>query len=166
MNSTQKIALVTGAGSGIGRRTALALLEAGYSVALAGRRVEALEETVQHAGTADSKTLVAPTDVRDQASVQATFAKIKKTFGRLDLLFNNAGIGVRGVNLEDLTYEQWRSVVDTNLTGTFLCVKHAVAKYMMKAKAGRIINLGSVAGMVGKDRRVYEGTQMGGFTMD
>ena len=112
MSSVQKIALVTGAGSGIGRRTTLALLKAGYSVVLAGRRVEALEATVEEAGVATSRTMVAPTDVTDQASVRATFNKIKEIFGRLDLLFNNAGINAPGVNLEDLTYEQWRSVVD------------------------------------------------------
>jgi NAD(P)-dependent dehydrogenase (short-subunit alcohol dehydrogenase family) len=149
MSSIQKIALVTGAGSGIGRRTALALLKAGYSVVLAGRRVEALEETAGEAGAAASRTMVAPTDVADPASVRATFDKIQKAFGRLDLLFNNAGIGAPGVNLEDLTYEQWRSVVDTNLTGTFLCTQEAFK--IMKSqtpRGGRIINNGSVSAHV------------------
>lgn len=149
MSSNQKIALVTGAGSGIGKQTALALLKAGYSVALAGRRVEALEATAKEAGVDASRILVAPTDVTDPASVKATFAKIKKTFGRLDLLFNNAGIGSPRANLEDLTYEQWKSVVDTNLTGPFLCTQEAF-KIMkdQKPRGGRIINNASVSAQV------------------
>jgi NAD(P)-dependent dehydrogenase (short-subunit alcohol dehydrogenase family) len=149
MSSVQKIALVTGAGSGIGRRTALALLKAGYTVVLAGRRVEALQATVREAGAAASQTMVAPTDIADPASVGATFEKIRKAHGRLDLLFNNAGINTPGVNLEDLTYEQWRSVVDTNLTGTFLCTQEAFR--IMKSqtpRGGRIINNGSVSAHV------------------
>lgn len=149
MSSTTKVAIVTGGGSGIGRHTALALLEEGYSVALAGRRVEALEETANLAGPRSSSALVVPTDVTDPASVQALFAKTKEAFGRLDLLFNNAGIGAPRVPLEDLTYEEWKAVVDTNLTGSFLCTQEAFK--IMKAQqpmGGRIINNGSVSAHV------------------
>ena len=124
MRSPSKIAIVTGAGSGIGKRTSLALLHEGYSVVLAGRRVEALETTAREA-SAGSRALVVRTDVTDIASVRALFAKTQETFGRLDLLFNNAGIGAPPIPLEDLTYEQWKLVVDTNLTGTFLCTQEA-----------------------------------------
>ena len=146
MSSTTKVAIVTGGGSGIGRHTAFALLKEGYSVALAGRRVEALEETAREAGPDSSRALVVPTDVTDPASVQALFAKTKEAFGRLNLLFNNAGIGAPRVPLEDLTYEQWKAVVDTNLTGSFLCTQEAFK--LMKAQqpmGGRIINNGSVS---------------------
>ena len=120
-----KVAIVTGAGSNIGQRTALALLGEGYSVTLAGRRAEALEDTAAQAGEVRSRTLLVPTDVTDPASIKALFAKTKETFGRLDLLFNNAGVGAPSVPLEDLTYEQWKTVVDTNLTGSFLCTQEA-----------------------------------------
>ena len=120
-----KVAIVTGAGSNIGQRTVLALLGEGYSVTLAGRRAEALEDTAAQAGEARSRTLLVPTDVTDPASIKALFAKTKETFGRLDLLFNNAGVGAPSVPLEDLTYEQWKTVVDTNLTGSFLCTQEA-----------------------------------------
>jgi hypothetical protein len=125
MNVTGRIALVTGAGSGIGKRTALLLWEAGYSVVLAGRRVEPLEQTVQEAGVPDSRALVMPTDVSDPAAVSALFAAAMDKFGRLDVLFNNAGLGAPGVPLEELRYEQWRTVLDTCVTGTFLCTQHA-----------------------------------------
>ena len=149
MNSNQKIALVTGAGSGIGRHTALALLKAGYAVALAGRRIETLKATAKAAGVDASRILIVPTDVTDPASIKATFAKVKKTFGRLDVLFNNAGISAPDVNLEDLTYEQWKRVVDTNLTGSFLCTQEAF-KIMkdQKPRGGRIINNASVSAQV------------------
>ena len=149
MSSIRKVALVTGAGSGIGRKTTLALLKAGYSVVLAGRRAEALETTVAEAGADGSRTLVVPADVTDPASVRAAFAEIKRAYGRLDLVFNNAGVGAPGIELEDLTYEQWRSVVDTNLTGTFLCTQEAF-KIMkdQKPRGGRIINNGSVSAHV------------------
>ncbi len=148
MSSFGKIAIVTGAGTGIGRRTTLALLQEGYSVALAGRRMEPLETTAAEAEPSGSKTLVVPTDVTDPASVRALFTKTKETFGRLDVLFNNAGIGAGGP-LEDLTYEKWKSVVDTNLTGTFLCTQEAF-KIMksQKPRGGRIINNGSISAHV------------------
>ncbi len=141
-----KIAIVTGAGSGIGRAVALALVNEGYSVVLAGRRRDALDETSASAGDRRSQTLVVQTDVCDPASVRELFARTKQTFGRLDLLFNNAGIATHGVLLEDLTVEQWKSVVDTNLTGAFLCTQEAFR--IMKGqhpRGGRIINNGSLA---------------------
>ena len=144
-----KVAIVTGAGSNIGQRTVLALLGEGYSVTLAGRRAEALEDTAAQAGEARSRTLLVPTDVTDPDSIKALFAKTKETFGRLDLLFNNAGVGAPSVPLEDLTYEQWKTVVDTNLTGSFLCTQEAFK--IMKdqdPRGGRIINNGSVSAHV------------------
>ena len=147
MSSREKVAIVTGAGTGIGNRTALALLEEGYAVALAGRRAEPLEAAA--AGAAASWTLVAPTDVGDPAAVRALFAKTKERFGRLDLLFNNAGMGGAPVPLEDLTYQQWMAVVDVNLTGAFLCTQEAFR--IMKdqdPRGGRIINNGSISAYV------------------
>ncbi len=141
-----RTAIVTGAGSGIGRQSSLALLNAGWSVVLAGRRLETLEETVGRAGDAGSRALSGPTDVSDLESVQNLFARTKSEFGRLDTLFNNAGIGAPGVLLEDLTIEQWRSVVDINLTGSFLCTQEAFK--LMKSQSpmgGRIINNGSIS---------------------
>ena len=146
MNASGKVAIVTGAGSGIGKCTSLALLRDGYSVALAGRRVEPLETTVTEAGSAGSRSLVVPTDVRDPDSVRILFAKTKETYGRLDLLFNNAGISARPKPLEKLSYEEWKSVVDVNLTGVFLCTQQAFT--LMKnqtPRGGRIINNGSVS---------------------
>lgn len=146
--STTKIAIVTGAGSGIGRAVALALIEAGYAVALAGRRREALEQTAALANAAE-RTLVMPTDVANAASVAALFQATTSRFGRLDLLFNNAGVAAPGVPLEDLTVEQWQSVVDVNLTGAFLCTQEAFR--VMKAqqpRGGRIINNGSISAYV------------------
>ena len=149
MSSLRKVAVVTGGGTGIGKRTALALLQEGYCVVLAGRRVESLETTAKEAGPAGSKALVVPTDVTDPASVRALFAKTKETFGRLDVLFNNAGIAAPALLLEDLSYEQWKSVVDTNLTGAFLCTQEAFK--LMKSqqpRGGRIINNGSISAHV------------------
>ncbi len=142
--AANRVAIVTGAGSGIGRAVALAFLNDGYAVGLAGRRKEALEETAARAKGKPS--LVVPTDVGDPASVRALFAKTKEAFGRLDVLFNNAGMGAPGIPLEDLTYEQWKAVVDANLTGVFLCTQEAFK--IMKAqepRGGRIINNGSIS---------------------
>jgi len=146
MTSSEKTAIVTGAGSGIGKHVALALLREGYSVALAGRRSEPLEATAREGKSSGSRMLVVPTDVSDPAGVKALFDKTKEAFGRLDLLFNNAGVGAPGVPLEDLTYEQWKAVVDTNLTGVFLCTQEAFR--IMKSqqpRGGRIINNGSIS---------------------
>ena len=139
----EKVALITGAGTGIGKAAALALSQEGYAVVLSGRRKDKLEEV---AAQAKSRTLIVPGDVGDVAAVRALFAKTKATFGRLDLLFNNAGIGAPGVPLEDLPYEQWKAVVDTNLTGSFLCTQEAIK--IMKdqmPRGGRIINNGSIS---------------------
>jgi NAD(P)-dependent dehydrogenase (short-subunit alcohol dehydrogenase family) len=146
MDTHDKVAIVTGAGTGIGKAVAMALMQDGYRVALSGRRHELLEQVVKEAGPDGARALIAPTDVRDQASVRALFAKTQEAFGRLDVLFNNAGISAGGVALEDLTYEQWQAVVDTNLTGTFLCTQEAFK--IMKSqnpRGGRIINNGSVS---------------------
>jgi NADP-dependent 3-hydroxy acid dehydrogenase YdfG len=146
MGVSRKIAMVTGAGSGIGRCAAVALAQQGYSVVLAGRRKELLEAAAAEVRQANSQALAVTTDVTDPASVRELFAKTKDAFGRLDLLFNNAGISARGVPLEELTYEQWKSVVDTNLTGAFLCTQEAFK--IMKSqepRGGRIINNGSIS---------------------
>jgi NAD(P)-dependent dehydrogenase (short-subunit alcohol dehydrogenase family) len=146
MSAQNKTAIVTGAGSGIGKAVTLALLKEGYRVALAGRRKDHLEQTVKEAGSASIQALAVPTDVRNPESVRALFAKVKDIFGRLDLLFNNAGVFPPGVPLEDLSVEQWKTAVDTNLTGTFLCTQEAVK--IMKTqvpRGGRIINNGSIS---------------------
>lgn len=146
MSSAEKVAIVTGAGSGIGRSAALALLKDGFSVALAGRRVDALEETVRQAEDAADRTLVVPTDVTDPAAVKNLFAKTVEAFGRLDVLFNNAGKGAPAIPLEDLSIDEWKSVVDLNLTGAFLCTQEAIR--IMKdqtPRGGRIINNGSIS---------------------
>jgi NAD(P)-dependent dehydrogenase (short-subunit alcohol dehydrogenase family) len=146
MGSSSKIAIITGAGSGIGRSVAVTLAHNGYAVVLVGRRKEQLEATAREASDDQSQTLVMPADITDPGSVREIFAKTKHTFGRLDLLFNNAGISGPSSLLEDLTYEQWKSVVDTNLTGSFLCTQEAFK--IMKSqepRGGRIINNGSIA---------------------
>ena len=146
MAALEKVAIVTGGGSGIGRAVSLALFQNGYAVALAGRREERLRATIAEAAVPDSHALAVPTDVSDPASVRALFDMTKETFGRLDLLFNNAGISAPAIPLEDLTHEQWVSVVKVNLTGAFLCTQEAFR--LMKAQnpqGGRIVNNGSIS---------------------
>ena len=145
MRPNGRVAIVTGGGTGIGKHSALALLRDGYSVVIAGRRMELLEETNAEAG-ANAPIQAVRTDVGDPESVRRLFAKTMQAFGRLDVLFNNAGHGAPRVPMEDLTYEEWQRVVDTNLTGTFLCTQEAIK--IMKAQepmGGRIINNGSIA---------------------
>jgi NAD(P)-dependent dehydrogenase (short-subunit alcohol dehydrogenase family) len=145
MAAAGKVAIVTGAGTGIGKTVALALMKEGYAVVLAGRRAALLEETAAEGQAAGGTALAVPTDVADPASVQALFARTREAFGRLDVLFNNAGTNASGL-LEDLPYEQWKAVVDVNLTGTFLCTQAAFR--LMKSQdpmGGRIINNGSMA---------------------
>jgi NAD(P)-dependent dehydrogenase (short-subunit alcohol dehydrogenase family) len=145
VSASARVAIVTGAGTGIGKAASLALLKEGYRVALAGRRRELLEETAAESG-AGERALVVPTDVADPAAVRALFAKTKEAFRRLDVLFNNAGMGAPAVPLEDLTYEKWKQVVDVNLTGLFLCTQEAFR--LMKTqdpRGGRIINNGSIS---------------------
>ena len=147
MSGHNKVAIITGAGSGVGRSVALAFLKDGYRTVLAGRRADALEETIKLAGVEPGRALAVPTDVTDPASVKALFAKTKEAFGRLDVLFNNAGVNAPGgIMLEDLSFEQWQAVVDTNLTGPFLCTQEAFK--LMKdqtPRGGRIINNGSIS---------------------
>ncbi len=146
MADVKKVAIVTGAGSGVGEATALALLAEGYHVSLAGRRKDQLERVAQAAGANTSRALVVPTDVVDAGSIRNLFARTKEAFGRLDLLFNNAGIGAPAIPMEDLTLEQWKAVVDTNLTGCFICTQEAIK--IMKdqtPRGGRIINNGSIS---------------------
>src|SRR5215471_4546964 len=141
-----KVAIITGAGSGIGRATAVAFLHNGYSVALAGRRVDHLNETARLARVDSSHSLIVPTDVANPEAVHSLFMKTKETFGRLDVLFNNAGMGAPAIPLEDLTVEQWQAVVNVNLTGAFLCTQEAFR--IMKSqtpRGGRIINNGSIS---------------------
>ncbi|MEO8676063.1 MAG: SDR family oxidoreductase [Casimicrobiaceae bacterium] len=146
MTTESKVAIVTGAGTGIGKAVASALLAAGYRVALAGRGAEPLQAAIAATGAPASSAIAVPTNVADPASVSALFAKTRDAFGRLDVLFNNAGVGAPPVNLEDLTFEQWKTVVDINLTGVFLCTQEAIR--MMKSQSprgGRIINNGSIS---------------------
>ena len=146
MSSSGKVAIVTGAGTGVGKSAALALLEEGYAVVLAGRRAELLEAVVAEAGTASSRALAVPTDVSVPESVQALFASTKEKFGRLDLLFNNAGVFGPRALLEDITYEDWKAVVDINLTGSFLCTQEAFRLMINQdPQGGRIINNGSIS---------------------
>jgi NAD(P)-dependent dehydrogenase (short-subunit alcohol dehydrogenase family) len=149
MSSVDKIAVVTGGGTGIGRAVALALGREGYSVVVAGRRSELLEATAEQGRTVGARILPVPADVGDPASVAALFSKTREIFGRLDLLFNNAGKSAPPVPLEDLSYEQWTSVIDVNLTGPFLCTQEAFR--IMKSqdpRGGRIINNGSISAHV------------------
>jgi len=149
MATRDKVALVTGAGSGIGKAAALALAEAGYAVVLTGRRKAPLQAVARAAERAGAATLVVPADVGKPASVAALFAKLRKRFGRLDLLFNNAGIAAPAVPLEELAYADWRAVVDTNLTGAFLCTQEAFRLMKrQRPRGGRIINNGSISAHV------------------
>ena len=146
MPSSTKVALITGAGTGIGKATALTLLKNGYHVVLAGRRQSRLEQVIAEAGSVGAQALVVPADVSDPAAVRTLFGRTKEVFGRLDVLFNNAGVGAPGIPLEDLSYEQWKTVVDINLTGVFLCTQEAFK--LMKSqdpRGGRIINNGSIS---------------------
>ena len=142
----ERVAIVTGAGTGIGKHAALALMREGFAVVFAGRRAELIEAAAAEGRASGARALTAQTDVRDPESVKKLFAATRETFGRLDVLFNNAGIGAPAVPLEDLSLERWRSVVDTNLTGAFLCTQEAFR--LMKAqepRGGRIINNGSIS---------------------
>jgi NAD(P)-dependent dehydrogenase (short-subunit alcohol dehydrogenase family) len=144
--STPKIAIVTGAGTGVGRAAALALMKAGYVVALAGRRKDKLEEVAAEGAAGQGRSMVVPADVADPASIKELFAAVTAAHGRLDLLFNNAGIGAPAVPIEELPLDKWRAVVDTNLTGPFVCIQEAFR--IMKAqtpRGGRIINNGSIS---------------------
>ncbi|TCR62081.1 SDR family oxidoreductase [Bosea sp. BK604] len=146
MAGHNKVAIITGAGSGVGRAVAIAFLKDGYKTVLAGRRADALDETIKLSGAPVEQALAVPTDVTKPDSVKALFAACKDKFGRLDVLFNNAGVNAPGVMLEDLSLEQWQAVVDTNLTGPFLCTQEAFK--LMKdqsPRGGRIINNGSIS---------------------
>ena len=162
MNTHNKVAIVTGAGSGIGKAAALALLQDGYRVALAGRRVAPLEQVITESG-AGARALAVSTDVSNPASVQALFDAAVKAFGRVDVLFNNAGVGAPPVPLEDLTLAQWQNVVDINLTGMFLCIQTAFRT--MKAQSprgGRIINNGSISATTPRPNSIaYTATKHG-----
>jgi NAD(P)-dependent dehydrogenase (short-subunit alcohol dehydrogenase family) len=141
-----RVAVVTGAGSGIGRAASLALLHDGYRVVLAGRRLDALQATAAAAGAASERALAVPTDVSDPASVRDLFRRVKESSNRLDVLFNNAGLGSPRVPLEEVTYEQWRAVVGVNLTGMFLCTQEAFRLMRdQRPRGGRIINNGSLS---------------------
>ncbi|MFN8439388.1 MAG: SDR family oxidoreductase [Caldilineaceae bacterium] len=146
MNTPTKVALITGAGTGIGKASALALAKEGYAVVLAGRRPEPLDAVAAEIGSLGAQALAVPTDVGNAASVKALFAKAMDKFGRLDLLFNNAGMGAPGILFEELSFEQWQTVIDVNLTGSFLCTQEAFK--IMKSQTpmgGRIINNGSIS---------------------
>jgi NAD(P)-dependent dehydrogenase (short-subunit alcohol dehydrogenase family) len=146
MAASAKIALVTGAGTGVGRAVAIALAKAGYNLVLAGRRKEMLDKVAAEINAAGAQALAVPTDVSKRESIVSLFATVKSTFGRLDVLFNNAGIGAPAVPLEDLPFETWQNVVATNLTGMFLCTQEAIK--IMKAQSprgGRIVNNGSIS---------------------
>ncbi|MGA7014272.1 MAG: SDR family oxidoreductase, partial [Pseudolabrys sp.] len=146
MAASAKIALVTGAGTGVGRAVSIALAKAGYNIVLAGRRKEMLDKVAGEVKAVGAQALAVPTDVSKRESILALFATVKSSFGRLDVLFNNAGIGAPAVPLEDLPYETWQNVVATNLTGIFLCTQEAI-KIMKKQspRGGRIINNGSIS---------------------
>jgi NAD(P)-dependent dehydrogenase (short-subunit alcohol dehydrogenase family) len=149
MSTQPKVAIVTGAGSGIGRAVAIGLLAEGYSVVLAGRRAAQLDDTVKEAGARGSHAFAVPTDITKPADVRALFAAAREKFGRVDVLFNNAGVATKAIPLEDLTVDQWKAVVDTNLTGAFLCTQQAfIMMRDQQPQGGRIINNGSISAHV------------------
>ncbi len=153
-----RVAVVTGAGSGIGRACALGLLDAGYRVVLVGRRIDALEATARASATAPAHALVAPADVTDPVAVLALFGRVVEVFGRVDLLFNNAGVNVPAVPLEDLSFAHWRQVIDTNLTGSFLCAQAAFRQMkLQQPRGGRIINNGSISAYVPRPNAIAYG---------
>jgi len=155
MAGLKKVALITGAGTGIGKAVALALMRDGYDAVLAGRRKEMLDETAAEGKSTGCTSLVIPTDVSDPQSIKSLFSKTKEVFGRIDVVFNNAGIGAPAVPLEDLPYETWQKVLATNLTGMFLCTQEAIR--IMKAqepRGGRIINNGSISAHAPRPRSV------------
>jgi len=144
--AARKVALVTGAGTGVGRAAALALMKEGYAVVLAGRRKDKLDEVAKEGAQSPGEALAVPADVADPASIKSLFAKIRETYGRLDVLFNNAGIGAPAMPIEQIPLDKWQAVVATNLTGIFLCTQEAIK--LMKAqnpRGGRIINNGSIS---------------------
>ncbi len=149
MSDKAKTAIVTGAGTGVGQAAALALLNAGYTVAMAGRRLEPLEETISLSGADADRVLAVPTDVADEASVAAMVKATVDKFGQLDVLFNNAGLNVPSIDIDELTFEQWKGVVDVNLTGVFLCTQAAFRQMRdQDPQGGRIINNGSISAHV------------------
>ena len=153
-----RVAVVTGAGSGIGRACALGLLGAGYRVVLVGRRAEALAATASESSAPPAHGLVAPADVTDPLAVRALFARVVEVFGRVDLLFNNAGVNAPAVPLEDLAFEHWRQVIDTNLTGSFLCAQAAFRQMkLQRPRGGRIINNGSISAHVPRPHAIAYG---------
>jgi len=155
MESNGKVAIVTGAGSGIGRSAALHLLKDGYSVGLAGRREDPLKETIELSGVDSSRAIPVATDVGEASSIKSLFAQVDKVFGRLDVLFNNAGIGAPRVSMEDLPLEDWQRVVNTNLTGSFLCAQQAIHRMKSQSPSGgRIINNGSISAYVPRPESV------------
>ncbi len=162
MESQRRIAVVTGAGTGIGKAAALALLKAGYCVVLVGRRPDILEKTAAESG-AGPRAMPISADIRDPDAVQMLFQKVKEVFGRVDLLFNNAGVNAPGIPFEDLAYSQWKPVVDTNLTGMFLCAREAFRLMKsQKPRGGRIINNGSISAHVPRpDSAPYTATKHG-----
>jgi len=161
-NATPKVAIVTGAGSGVGKAAAIALLAAGYNVVLAGRRVEPLQDVITQSG-AGSKALAVSTDVSKVESVQALFAAAVQAFGRVDVLFNNAGVGNPPGSFEDWTLEQWQNVVDINLTGMFLCIQQAFKTMKLQSpRGGRIINNGSISSTTPRPNSIaYTATKHG-----
>jgi NAD(P)-dependent dehydrogenase (short-subunit alcohol dehydrogenase family) len=163
MGSTAKVAIITGAGSGIGKATALAFLRGGYAVALAGRRPNALQQVMQEAGDSASRAIAIPSDVTDEGSVRRLFSTTREKFGRIDVVFNNAGVFAPAVMLEDITVEQWKAVVDTNLTGMFLCIREAFRVMKDQSpRGGRIINNGSVSASAPRpDSAPYTATKHG-----